>query len=71
MAKKRFIAIIDIDDTWEGDKHDMVCWLEAVLVPSINPKLARGSSIELEAVVYDTITDLVADNALDALAETG
>jgi len=70
MATRKFIAIIEIDDagldgkTWDGDKHDVVCWVDTVMNPF-------GANYEVESTVYDNITDLLADHALDALAETG
>ena len=70
MAIRKFIAIIEIDDEgldgvkWEGDKNDVTCWVDVVMTPF-------GANYEVTSTVYDSITDLVADNALDALAENG
>lgn len=70
MAIRKFIAIIEIDDegldglAWEGDKNDVACWVDTVMTPF-------GANYEVTSTVYDSITDLVADNALDALAESG
>ena len=63
MAKKRFIAIIEIESCWAEaqDKADMATWIDSAL----------GRNHIVDSTVYDTITDLLADNALDALAESG
>lgn len=57
---RRFIAIIDVGEDWDGNKSDMATWLDAAM---------QGGDVE--SIVYDSIADLVADNVLDALAETG
>jgi len=69
MAVRKFIAIIEISedlsgDPWTGSKEDVACWIDTVMTPF-------GADHEVVSVVYDSITDLVADNALDALAENG
>lgn len=61
MAVRKFYAIIEIDDEWEGDKHDMVCWLEAALCPAVD--------LELEAAVWDNLKEFFEDNVLETLAE--
>jgi hypothetical protein len=58
MAKKRFFAVIDVYSDWAGNKGDMATWID-ITHPGI------------DSTVYDSIADLVADNVLDALAETG
>ena len=69
MAKSRYIAIIEIDDDdkdlpiWKWGKGDVALWLDA--------RLNHHSSRKVDSTVYDSITDLMADNVLDALAESG
>jgi len=70
MAIKKFIAIIEIDDegltgdTWEGDKHDVACWIDGAMTP-------YGANYEVSSTVWASLSEFIADHALDALAETG
>jgi hypothetical protein len=64
---RKFFVVLEIHDPlWEGDKWDMALYLDAMMARRHTFRLEQPD----ESTVYDSLGDLLADNVLDALAET-
>jgi len=60
----QFFIILEVQGTpFAGDKHDMALWIGTAMNAA-----SLGTNRNIEATVYDSLGDLLADNVLDALA---
>lgn len=59
---KRYFVVLEVDNAYEGAKEDVATWIDYAL-----SAVDRLKARTVEATVYDSITDLIADLAeLDA-----